>query len=135
MIRDLDDVLIFASGGFDEFRIAESLQRGAQIDAFGVGTRIGVSSDAPYTNIAYKLVEYDNKPVLKLSSGKQNIPSSKQIFRTCFEGQIKNDIIGLRDEKLEGEKLLKKVMQNGKPLMASESLKNPSTIYKVNSIS
>lgn len=119
----LNDVTIFASGGFDEFRIAESLERGAQIDAFGVGTRIGVSADAPYTNIAYKLVEYDNNPVLKLSSGKQNIPSSKQIFRTSFEGQFKEDIIGLRDEKLEGEKLLEKVMQNGKPLAPPELLK------------
>jgi nicotinate phosphoribosyltransferase len=118
----LENVLIFASGGFDEFRIAESIEQGAQIDSFGVGTRVGVSSDAPYTNIAYKLVEYDNKPVLKLSSGKQNIPSSKQIFRTFSEGQLKNDVIGLRDEKLEGEKLLKKVMENGKPLMLPEPL-------------
>jgi nicotinate phosphoribosyltransferase len=120
--KDLEDVPIFASGGFDEFRIAESIEKGAQIDAFGVGTRVGVSSDAPYTNIAYKLVEYDKKPVLKLSSGKQNIPSSKQIFRTFFEGQLKNDVIGLRDEKLEGEKLLKKVMENGKPLRLPEPL-------------
>lgn len=118
----LDDVLIFASGGYDEFRIADSLERGAKIDAFGVGTRIGVSADAPYTNIAYKLVEYDGKPVLKLSSGKQNIPSSKQVFRTYAEGQISKDVIALRDEELEGEKLLTKVMQDGKPLAPPESL-------------
>jgi nicotinate phosphoribosyltransferase len=118
----LNDVLIFASGGFDEFRIAESLERGAQIDAFGVGTRIGVSADAPYTNIAYKLVEYDNNPVLKLSSGKQNIPSSKQIFRTHPGGKFQKDTIGLRDEKLEGEQLLVKVMQNGKRIASSMSL-------------
>ncbi len=118
----LDDVPIFASGGFDEFRIAESLERGAQIDAFGVGTRIGVSADAPYTNMAYKLVEYNNTPVLKLSSGKQNIPSSKQIFRTHLGGQFKKDIIGLRDENLEGEKILAKVMENGKRLGPVEPL-------------
>jgi nicotinate phosphoribosyltransferase len=120
--KDLKDVLIFASGGFDEFKIAESIQQGAQIDAFGVGTRVGVSSDAPYTNITYKLVEYDKKPVLKLSTGKQNIPSSKQVFRTFFKGQLKNDVIGLRDENLEGEKLLKKVMENGNPLIHPEPL-------------
>jgi len=120
--QGLDDVLIFASGGFDEFRIAESIERGAQIDAFGVGTRIGVSADAPYTNIAYKLVEYDHKPVLKLSSGKQNIPSSKQIFRTSMGGRIEKDVIGFRDEHLEGEKLLVKVMQHGKPDQSPESL-------------
>jgi nicotinate phosphoribosyltransferase len=120
--KDLKDILIVASGGFDEFRIAESIRQGAQIDSFGVATRVGVSSDAPYTNIAYKLVEYDNKPVSKLSSGKQNIPSSKQVFRNYFEGQLKNDVIGLRDENLEGEKLLKKVMENGKPLIIPEPL-------------
>jgi nicotinate phosphoribosyltransferase len=120
----LDDVLIFASGGFDEFRIAESLERGAQIDAFGVGTRIGVSADAPYTNMAYKLVEYNNVPVLKLSSGKQNIPSSKQIFRTHLGGQFEKDIIGLRDENLEGEKILAKVMENGKRLGPVEPLED-----------
>jgi nicotinate phosphoribosyltransferase len=119
----LEDVLIFASGGFDEFSIAESIEKGAQIDAFGVGTRIGVSSDAPYTNIAYKLVEYDNKPVLKLSSGKQNIPSSKQIFRTFSEKQLEKDVICLRDEKLKGEKLLKIVMQDGKLSRPKEPLK------------
>ncbi|HSM48835.1 MAG TPA: nicotinate phosphoribosyltransferase, partial [Draconibacterium sp.] len=120
----LNDVAIFASGGFDEFRIAESLKRGAQIDAFGVGTRIGVSADAPYTNMAYKLVEYDNMPVLKLSSGKINIPSSKQIFRTYLGGQFKKDIIGLRDENLEGEKILSKVMENGKRSRPAEPLRD-----------
>ncbi len=120
----LNDVVIFASGGFDEFRIAESLKRGAQIDAFGVGTRIGVSADAPYTNMAYKLVEYDNMPVLKLSSGKINIPSSKQIFRTYLGGQFKKDIIGLRNENLEGEKILTKVMENGKRLGPAEPLRD-----------
>ena len=118
----LTDVLIFASGGFDEFRIADILERGAQIDAFGVGTRVGVSADAPYTNIAYKLVEYDKNPVLKLSTGKQNIPSSKQIFRTFAEGRIIKDVIGLRDENLEGKKLLEKVMENGICMTHKESL-------------
>ncbi len=118
----LNDVLIFASGGFDEFRIAENLERGALIDAFGVGTRIGVSADAPYTNIAYKLVEYEGKPVLKLSSGKQNIPARKQIFRTCREKRLTKDIIGLRDEKSEGEQLLVNVMQNGKRTRSQETL-------------
>jgi nicotinate phosphoribosyltransferase len=121
--KGLKDVLIFASGGFDEFRIAESIEKGAQIDAYGVGTRIGVSSDAPYTNIAYKLVEYDNKPVLKLSSGKQTLPSSKQIFRTFSRKQLEKDVIGLRNEKLAGEKMLKTVMKDGKRMAPSEPLK------------
>ena len=54
----LKEVIIFASGGFDEFEIEEVLSKGARVDAFGVGTKMGVSADAPYNDIAYKLVEY-----------------------------------------------------------------------------
>ena len=52
----LEQVKIFASGGFDEFKIKEALEAGAVIDAFGVGTNLGVSSDAPFLDIVYKLV-------------------------------------------------------------------------------
>ena len=50
--RILDDaglsyVRIFASGGLDEDEIARCLDAGAPIDAFGVGTRMNVSADAP----------------------------------------------------------------------------------------
>ena len=45
---NLTDVKIFASSGFDEFKIADFLSKGAKIDAFGVGTKVGVTADAPY---------------------------------------------------------------------------------------
>ena len=45
---------VFASGGFDEYKIAQYIQEGAEIDAFGVGTKTGISADAPYADIAYK---------------------------------------------------------------------------------
>jgi len=50
------DVRIFASGGFDEFKIQKILTDGANIDAFGVGTKMGVSADAPYLDMAYLLM-------------------------------------------------------------------------------
>jgi nicotinic acid phosphoribosyltransferase len=68
-----DDRAYFVSGGFDEFKIADALAKGAKIDAFGVGTKMGVSADAPFLDIAYKLVKYDGRPVLKLSSGKKTL--------------------------------------------------------------
>jgi len=43
----LDDVDIFASGGLNEFEIRDMLDQDAPIDGFGVGTAMGVSSDAP----------------------------------------------------------------------------------------
>src|SRR6266571_964038 len=62
VIRDLGltgpvGVRIFASGGLDELDIDLLVASGAPIDAFGVGTRMGVSADAPFVDSVYKLVE------------------------------------------------------------------------------
>jgi nicotinate phosphoribosyltransferase len=119
-----ENVKIFASGGFDEFKIADSLANDADIDAFGVGTKMGVSADSPYTDIAYKLVQYDGRPVLKLSSGKKTLVAEKQVFRMKNDQGLKKDIISLRNENMEGAILLKPVMRNGKRLQSPESLDN-----------
>src|SRR5207244_1420837 len=66
----LDDTTIFASGNLDEHVIAAAVARGAPIDAFGVGSRLGTCADAPYLDMAYKLVACGGRPVLKLSTGK-----------------------------------------------------------------
>ncbi len=64
---------------------------------------MGVSADAPWSDIAYKLVEYDNRPVLKLSTGKVSLPGKKQVFRICDkQGQLQKDIIALRGENVAG---------------------------------
>jgi len=118
----LNDISIFASGGFDEYKIAKVIEEGAEIDAFGVGTKMGVSADAPYADIAYKLVNYDGRPVLKLSTGKRTLVGEKQVFRITDGNSLKKDIIALRDEELEGEPLLKPVMKKGKRLQSSPSL-------------
>lgn len=86
-------VRIVASGGLDEGDIDRLLDAGAPIDAFGVGTRMGVSSDAPYLDSVYKLVEYHGRPLVKLSPAKGTLPGPKQVFRAEDE-----DVIGLRGE-------------------------------------
>lgn len=113
---DLTDVKIFASSGFDEFKIADFLSKGAKIDAFGVGTKVGVSADAPYVDIAYKMVRYNSRDVRKLSPGKITLAGEKQVFRKKDkDGRFLEDIIGLRDDVIKGgEPLLEKVMENGK---------------------
>jgi len=120
----LREVRIFASGGLDEFGIQELLAAGARIDAFGVGTKLGVSADAPYLDTGYKMVEYAGRPVLKLSSGKVSLAGIKQVFRLTDErGSLRKDLIGLHDESLpEGEPLLQEVMKEGKRLLPSEPL-------------
>jgi len=118
----LHDVLIFASGGLDEYGIADILDRGGDVDAFGVGTKMGVSADAPYTNSAYKLVAYNGRPVLKLSKGKKTLVCDKLVYRVFESGKMVADRIALRSEKGFGEPVLVQVMKNGERIRPDESL-------------
>ena len=113
----LDYVQILASGGLDEFELDDLVQAGAPIDMFGVGTKVGVSADAPWSDMAYKLVCYDGRPVMKLSTGKVSLPGAKQVFRVRDgQGRLSHDIIGLDHESYpEGEALLEQVMSGGAP--------------------
>lgn len=94
----LPDVRILASGGLDEFQIEHLVAAGAPVDAYGVGTKLGVSADAPYLDTAYKLVALDDSPVLKLSPGKRTLPGAKQVFRSLDENGCFRDLLALRDE-------------------------------------
>jgi len=90
---------IFASGGLNEYKVADLVTRGAPIDAFGVGTDMGVSGDAPWLDCAYKLVEYAGRPRLKLSSKKETLVGRKQVWRAVdAAGGLRADCVGLRDE-------------------------------------
>lgn len=126
----LADVAIYASGGFDEFKIDQSIRDGAEIDAFGVGTKMGVAADSPYTDMAYKLVQYGQRPVMKLSSGKKTLVAPKQVFRITKEGRLVGDTIALRKETFDGQPLLKTVMRGGKRTEGPESLETIRTRCK-----
>jgi nicotinate phosphoribosyltransferase len=116
----LPDVQILASGDLDEHRIAALLAEGAPIDAFGVGTQLGTSADAPTLGVVYKLVEDAEGPKMKLAAGKVTQPGRKQVWR-C-EGR---DVVSLHDEVVPGGRpLLQPVMAGGtrtwsEPLPAS----------------
>jgi nicotinate phosphoribosyltransferase len=110
----LESVEIFASGGLGEQAIADLLDAGAPIDAFGVGTTMGVAVDAPGLDIAYKLVAYAGRGRLKLSSGKATLPGRKQVFRVENGGAAVRDVIGRHDEALPGRPLLRQVMKEGR---------------------
>jgi nicotinate phosphoribosyltransferase len=114
----LPEVKIFASGGFDEFEVARAIDQGAAIDAFGIGTKVGVSADLPYLDMVYKLVRYDGRDVRKLSTGKQNLAGEKQVFRRSgADSAYLEDIIGLKTEAVDdAETLLATVMRAGRPV-------------------
>ncbi|MDA8231483.1 MAG: nicotinate phosphoribosyltransferase [Magnetospirillum sp.] len=107
---------IFASGGLDEDSIDALVSSGAPIDAFGVGTSMGVSDDVPALDIAYKLCEYAGRGCVKLSPGKPVFPGRKQIFRQDEGGEDVRDVIGRTGEALPGRPLLLPVMRNGRRL-------------------
>jgi nicotinate phosphoribosyltransferase len=114
----LSDVRIIASSGLDEHEIAALLAAGAPIDAFGVGTAMVVSRDAPDLDMAYKLVEYAGRPRTKLSAGKVAYPGRKQVFRSKHEGRMDADVIARHDETVAGRGLLVPVMREGRRLDA-----------------
>src|SRR2546421_1496042 len=92
----LDDVQIFASGDLDEYRIAELMTAGVPIDAFGVGTQLGTSGDAPHVGVVYKLVQDAGGPKVKLSTDKVTLPGRKQIFRRIDDtGALGGDVLAL----------------------------------------
>ncbi len=111
---------IFVSGGLDEDDIDSLVRDRAPIDAFGVGTKMGVSADAPSLDSVYKLVAYGDRPVMKLSAGKATLPGAKQVFRNL---RIGGDIVGLRAElHPDRESLLLPVMVAGQRVGEPDTL-------------
>jgi nicotinate phosphoribosyltransferase len=106
----LPGITVIASGDLDEHRIAALLAAGAPIDAFGVGTQLGTSADAPALGAVYKLVEDADGPKMKLASGKVTQPGRKQVWRLAD-----HDVVSLHDEDVAGGRpLLTQVMADGR---------------------
>jgi nicotinate phosphoribosyltransferase len=112
----LSQVTIFASGGLDEHEIARLAKEAPEIDGFGVGTKMGVSEDAPALDMAYKATAYGGRGRLKLSPGKKILPGRKQIYRVEEKGEAVRDVLARHDESLPGRPLMRKVMEGGKRL-------------------
>jgi nicotinate phosphoribosyltransferase len=119
---------IVASGDLDEWSIAEALAKKAPIDAFGVGTSLSTSRDAPSLGGIYKLVEVERGdvpiPVMKVSGGKSSSPGRKQVWRRVKGGIAYGDVIGLEDEAgpADGLPLLMPVMKHGTRVLPAETL-------------
>ena len=111
----LANVRIVASGGLDEYEIDTLVSAGAPIDAFGVGTQVGVVADSPAIDTVYKLVDLDGRPIAKQSTGKATLPGAKQVVRAP-DG---SDVLSLRDEAVppDGDALLVPMMRDGRPVV------------------
>jgi nicotinate phosphoribosyltransferase len=109
----LPEAKIMASGDLDEYRIRELVNAGAPIDAFGVGTQLATSADAPALSAVYKMVELEicgiKRFTAKYSQDKISLPGSKQIFR-----EEARDVIARSGECGKGEALLRPVILGGR---------------------
>ncbi len=124
-------VKILASGGLDEHQVDRLSRDGAPIDIFGLGTKVGVSADAPWSDMAYKLVCYDGRPVMKLSPEKTYLPGAKQVFRfKDSAGQFSRDVIGLQEERIpDAEPLLVPVMAQGRRIGPMPALQEIRALF------
>ncbi|HWR49723.1 MAG TPA: nicotinate phosphoribosyltransferase [Bryobacteraceae bacterium] len=118
----LQEARIMATGDLDEYKIRELLASGAPIDAFGVGTELATSADAPALAAVYKLVEMESggntRYTAKFSEDKIMMPAAKQVWRyRAHSGEDARDYITRYDEPAPGpdaRPLLEPVIRNGK---------------------
>jgi nicotinate phosphoribosyltransferase len=109
----LREAKIMASGDLDEYKIRDLVRAGAPIDAFGVGTQLATSADAPSMSTIYKLVEVEicgiKRFTAKYSEEKGSLPGAKQVFREKVR-----DILARSGECGSGEALLRPIILGGR---------------------
>ncbi len=117
----LPGIQIFASGDLDEYEISRLQANGAEIDGYGLGTRL--VTGAPINGV-YKLVEIDGIPTMKQSRNKATYPGRKQIFRTEGELYVEQDRLGLASEAVGNKEkpLLEKIVDGGQLIQELDSL-------------
>ncbi len=96
--------VISASNDLDENIIRDLKMQGAEITAWGVGTKLITSDGSSALGGVYKLAaEYEGDtviPKMKVSDNAEKItnPGIKKLFRVYQNGRIKADLITLADE-------------------------------------
>ncbi len=119
---------ILASGDLDEHRVTALVEGGAPINAFGVGTSVTTSIDAPALAGVYKLVETEHdgqrSPTLKLSFHKTTLPGRKQVWRVGSGADAIRDVLGAEGDPgpEDGTALLECVMREGRRTRTAPSL-------------
>ena len=115
-------VRIVASGDLDEEKLQSLALSDAPIDAYGVGTELVVSRDAPGCDLVYKLVSAtrsgETQPCVKLAKNKDTMPYRKQIFRKVSPAGFCGDVVARWNEVPAGAgsksvALLKKYVGKG----------------------
>jgi nicotinate phosphoribosyltransferase len=126
----LAETRVLASGDMDEFTIAALVEDGAPIDAYGVGTSLGIGAGSLEHGVeggalggVYKAVWYVDAegvehPLVKVAGDKSTWPGVKEMYRL---GAFEEDLIQLAGEPRpdNGRRLLRPVMRDGEALPGS----------------
>ncbi|PYT15153.1 MAG: nicotinate phosphoribosyltransferase [Acidobacteria bacterium] len=115
----LGEAKIMATGDLNEYKIHELVAAQSPIDAFGVGTELATSADAPSLGVVYKLVELEDgagrRYTVKLSEDKHTLPGAKQIFRYAEHDQLarSTECPSCPEGSAQAEALLRPVILGG----------------------
>ncbi|MFV0498430.1 MAG: nicotinate phosphoribosyltransferase [Bacilli bacterium] len=113
---------IFVSNDLDENTIASLLLEGAKIDVYGIGTKLITAYDQPSLGTVYKLVQIDNKDVIKISNNIEKIttPGSKKVLRVINKtNKSEGDLVALKNEVFEKNMPIK-LQAESNPLLFKE---------------
>ncbi|PAQ13943.1 nicotinate phosphoribosyltransferase [Bacillaceae bacterium SAOS 7] len=107
---------IIASNDLDEYTIMNLKAEGAQIDSWGIGTKLITAFDQAALGAVYKLVSIENEQgemedTIKISGNPEKVttPGLKRVYRIINKanGKAEGDYIAMQDENPQGEKRLK----------------------------
>lgn len=110
------DAKIIASSDLDEYTILNLKAQGAQIDMWGVGTKLITAYDHAALGAVYKMAAIENEhgeleDTIKISGNPEKVttPGLKRVYRIINKenGKSEGDYITLEDEKPNEEKRLK----------------------------
>lgn len=118
---------IYASNDLDEYTITDLKARGAQIDVWGVGTKLITAYDQPALGAVYKMVNIAGQNTIKLSDDRDKIstPGKKQIWRTRT-----GDVLTFADETQDGTPLLQDIFVAGQRVYTLPSLADSQAYAK-----
>lgn len=118
---------IYASNDLDEYTITDLKARGAQIDVWGVGTKLITAYDQPALGAVYKMVNIAGQNTIKLSDDRDKIstPGKKQIWRTRT-----GDVLTFADEAQDGTPLLQDIFVAGRRVYTLPSLADSQAYAK-----
>ena len=131
----MSDAKVVASNDLDEYAIRDLKEKGANIDVWGIGTKLVTAYDQPALGGVYKLGAIRDgrgewKYRVKLSEDLMKVsnPGILQVARIeNEEGEIQGDIIyneidGLSETPASATDLLKLVLKKGQRVAASEPI-------------